>query len=507
MKIVVVGGGTAGWLAALMLHKIHPEHELTVIESSSIGIVGAGEGSTGLLTSILKNSFWNFDCDLMDFFKETGASLKYGILHKSWREVGVDYYGPIGGSPSQNNIIDYIFAHYHVNHPDQLHRTSDLGWAIEKGVTPLNLNNFKFDKFETALHFDAHAVGKYFKKVTMKNGTVTHVDDEIVDVLLNEQGYISELLLKSGKKIDGDFFIDASGFRQVLVKKLGVKWVSYKDNLPVNSAMPFLLDYKEGEDPELYTTAWAQSSGWMWKIPTMTRQGCGYVFCDEFITPEKAQEEIETTLGRPIDPIRVLKFDTGRLEKVWTKNCLAIGLASAFAEPLEATSIHTTVTQLLSFNFEFLKNTVEETCNHGSINSYNRQTARLYDMTKEFLVAHYMGGRTDSEFWRYIASGATRTPFVFDMLESCKNRFPSNRDLTPGFGEPDIGLWLPILAGTGHLSPSISQLALNDAQFIIGKDKQVSTIVDEYEYSVGVMHSNAMKFTELTKLLRKNLKS
>jgi len=507
VKIVIVGGGLAGWLAALMLNKIHPEHELTVVESSAIGIVGAGEGSTGLLTSILRGIFWDFDCNIEEFFKETGASFKYGILHKSWKEIGKDYYGPIGGSPSTNNIVDFIFAHYHTHSPEHLNRCSDISWAIEKGISPLNLSNFKLDKFEFALHFDAQLVGKYFKKVTMRDPSVDLIDDEIIKVNLSDQGYISSLSLKSGKQIEGDFFIDASGFKRVLSNALDVKWISYQNNLPVNSAMPFLLDYKEDEIPELYTTAWAQSSGWMWQIPTMTRKGCGYVFCDEFITADKAQEEIEKTLGRPIDPIRILKFDTGRLESMWTKNCLSIGLASAFAEPLEATSVHTTITQLIQFNFEFLKDTLEETLNRGSINSYNRQTAQLYDMTKEFLVAHYAGSRMDSEFWRYISSGKTMSEFASDIIETCKSRFPSNRDLvSPGFGEPDMSLWLHVLAGTGHLKQSISAKALEKGVgFILGQDKSLKNVISEYEAKVNYVHSNTMKFSDYVKLLRKKM--
>ena len=507
MKIVIVGGGTAGWLAALMINKINPEHELTVIESSTIGIVGAGEGSTGFLTSVIRGSFWDFGCDIENFIKETGASFKYGILHKSWKEIGKDYYGPIGGSPSQNNIVDFIFAYYHTHSPDYLNRCSDLGWATEKGISPLNLSNFKLDKFEFALHFDANAVGKYFKKITLKNPTVKLYDDEVIKVNLNEQGHISSLLLKSNKQIDGDFFIDASGFKRILSNALDVKWISYKNNLPVNSAMPFLIDYKEDEIPELYTTAWAQSSGWMWQIPTLVRKGCGYVFCDDFITADKAQEEIEKTLGRSIDPTRIIKFETGRLERLWTKNCLSIGLASSFAEPLEATSIHTTITQLIQFNFEFLKDTLEDTLNEGSLNSYNRQTAKMYDMTKEFLVAHYAGGRTDSEFWKYISNEETMSNFCSDIVSTCKSRFPSNRDLcSPSFGEPDISLWLHVLAGTGHLKQSISQDAIKKGVgFILGQDKSIKPIISEYENKVKMLHSNTMKFSDYFKLTRKNI--
>lgn len=507
MKIVVVGGGTAGWLAALMISKITPEHSVTVVESSAIGIVGAGEGSTGLLTSILQNTMWDFDCDLLEFFQETGATLKYGIKHKNWTpDLGTHYMGPIGGTASTDIIADYIFAHYHGADPANAYRGTVHGQAIDRNVSNFNKTTLKFDMLDTALHFDASKVGKYFKKLTTKNNKVTHIDDEILDATLTESGYIKSLLLKSGASVDGDFFIDASGFRQVLVKKLGVKWVSYKKNLPVNSAMPFFLQYKEDECPELWTTAWAQSSGWMWQIPVQERKGCGYVFDDNFITAEQAQAEIETTLGHPIEPIRVLKFDTGRVENVWERNCLSIGLAAAFAEPLEATSIHTTVAQLLTFIFEFLQPTLEDTMNPGSVKSYNQRTAKLYDTTKEFLVAHYMGGRTDTEFWRWISSGATRTEFVDTILTMSKTKMPTNRDLDLCFGAPDMGLWGYVLAGTGNLLPSVSgKMFSNNSVPMIGLHDVAGTIA-QYEKSVNDILAPGLPYKDFIKYIKRTAK-
>lgn len=504
MNIVIVGGGTAGWLAALIISKVKPENTITVIESSAIGIVGAGEGSTGLLTSILKNQMWNFDCDLLEFLQETGATLKYGIHHKDWKTVGESYIAPIGGTPSTENVVDYIFAHYHSTDPANVHLSSIIGQKIERGISSFNRKTLSFDDIGTALHFDAHEVGKYFKKVTLKSSEVSIVDDEVLDVNLNpENGNILSVLLKSGRKIDGDFFIDASGFRQVLVKKLKMKWISYRKNLPVNSAMPFLLPYEENEYPELWTTAWAQKAGWMWQIPTQHRKGCGYVFDDNFITADQAQAEIEITLGRPIDPIRVLKFDTGRLENVWEKNCLAIGLAAAFAEPLEATSIHTTIAQLLTFVLDFLKSDLEETLNSGSRNSYNRRTAKLYDTTKEFLIAHYMGGRTDSEFWKHISSGATKTEFVDDLLTMCKTQMPSNRDLDISFAAPDMGLWCYVLAGIGHLSPETSaKIFSGNTVPIIGLN-DINSVIDGYQKTVDNMLQDNLGYVDFINFLKR----
>jgi tryptophan halogenase len=467
MNIVIVGGGTAGWLAALMITKVKPEHTVTLIESSAIGIVGAGEGSTGMLTSIINGSLWDFDCDLMEFLKETGATLKYGIKHKGWSpNIDRHYLAPLSGSGTSGNSLDYLFALEQKLNPDKLHLTNDLGILMDRNLSSFNLKTFDFDHFGNALHFDAHKVGQYFKKKVLKNPNVNLVDDEIIEVNLKENGFIDSVKLKSEKVIEGDFFIDASGFSRVLMKKLNNPWVSYNKYLPVNSAMPFLLDYDDSEMPEPWTTAWAQSSGWMWQIPVQERKGCGYVFDSNFITPEKAHEELEITLGKKINPIQVLKFDTGRLEKAWVNNCLAIGLASAFAEPLEATSIHSTIMQLIGFVFEFLKLEVTDTVNSGSINIYNNRTSQMYDDFKDFLVVHYMGGRTDSEFWKYIATGATQTDFVKDILLMCNHRMPSNHDFKKYAGSTDWGLWSYVLAGTGRLSSEICKKELINASVL-----------------------------------------
>jgi tryptophan halogenase len=151
--------------------------------------------------------------------------------------------------------------------------------------------------------------------------------------------------------------------------------------------MPFLLQFEEDEKIEPLTTAWALSSGWMWMIPTQERYGCGYVFDDRFISHEEAQKEVETKLGKQIEPIRFLKFDTGRLDSFWNKNCLSVGLSAAFAEPLEATSIHSTILQLNSFIFDYLKDTKEQTLNSGMINIYNRRISKMYDNYAQFEYA------------------------------------------------------------------------------------------------------------------------
>ena len=489
MKIVVVGGGTAGWLAALMISKIRPEHKVTVIESSKIGIIGAGEGSTGSLTNIVQNEMWNLGCNEQDFIKECDATIKLGIKHIGWNQDPNKFYiGPIDGTPTSNDRCDIVFQHA-LGYRDQdlLHIATELGYKIHH-----NKNSFVEPAGNHAYHFDAHKVGQYFKKIS----NAEHIDNEVNDVIIDSiTGYVKEVKLANGQTVQGDMFIDASGFNQVLMKAVGGKWKSYKENLPVNSAMPFLLPYEEDEVIEPVTNAWAQNNGWCWQIPTLNRRGCGYVFCDDFVTPDQAHDELEKTIGRKVDPIRVLKFDSGRQEKLWIKNVLSIGLCAAFAEPLEATSIHTTIMQLKHFVFACLGSTVQETCNDGTVNDYNNKNAHLYDTMKDFLVAHYTCGRKDTEFWKYIDSGATKTEFVKAIHEMCKYRVPNATMFPRQEGSAGWPLWSYVLAGTGVLLDTVARQEID-----FNNDRILSDTA--YIYHVQEHHKASENLPNNTKYIR-----
>ena len=474
MNIVIVGGGTAGWLAALMISKIQKNsHNITVIESSKIGIIGAGEGSTGLLTDIIQGFNWDYGCNEQEFLKETGSTIKLGIEHKDWATTGKSYFAPLGGSYTESNTPDQTLI-YALAKDLPPHRCNDQGLFFDENKCDYWIENGKLKNTQRhAYHFDGHKVGKYFKKVVMKEN-ITYIDAEVLDVTVNDTG-ISSIKLSSGQEVFGDFFIDCSGFARKLTASLNVKWHSYSKNLTVNSAMPFLLPYEEQEQIKPATTAWAQSSGWMWKIPTSERYGCGYVYDSNFISDEQAHAEIETVLGRKVDPIKFIKFDTGRLENTWTKNCLALGLAAAFAEPLEATSIHATICQLTRFIFDYLRDTKEETCNFGFINIYNSKINLMYDEFKEFLVLHYQTKRNDSEFWRYVSSGATRTNFVNEILELSKYRLTTNNYYNTFYGYAGAGLWNWILAGLGHIN---KDTALKEAAFYNLNLDKIKTTLD-----------------------------
>jgi tryptophan halogenase len=457
MNIVVVGGGTAGWLAALFISKLHPNHNVTVVASKEIGVIGAGEAVTGALTDVIVGHYGDFGIDPAEFCRETSAMPKYGILHKDWTsKKGFDYFGPIDGTLTSLQMPDSIIAYLASQHPDKVHMGAFFGQMYDSNISPISKITNNIEVSTHAFHFDAKLVAQYLEKHCLKSPNCSLIDAKILDANLDEQGFIKSLLLENQTTVNGDFFIDASGFKRILMKKLETKWVDYKKHLPVNAALPFFLDYDKGEEPKCYSTAWAQSSGWYWEANIQSRKGCGYTFCDDFITADQAQAEIETTLGRKITPINYFKFETGRLENTWVKNCLAIGLAGAFAEPLEATSIHSTIVQLSHLCFEFLKPTKEDTLNPGSILFYNTRVNTMFDDFKDFLVAHYLGGRTDSEFWRYITAGNTLTDFTKNLKETCKSRLPTKYDFSSYHGAAPWAIWSFILVGTGQISPEVA---------------------------------------------------
>jgi flavin-dependent dehydrogenase len=493
MKIVIVGGGTAGWLAALMIKKIQGDsHQVTLVESSKIGIIGAGEGSTGYLTDIIQGNNWDYGCDEIDFIKSCNATVKLGIKHKDWKHKNHSYIAPIDSSATQG-LLDYITLHAVANDLP-FHLSSMNGYCIEhnKSTFFINEENKTLENFKShAYHFDAFLVGQYFKKVCGKS--VTSIDSEVVDILLHENGEIQSIYLSNGQTIEGDFFIDCSGFKRLFAEKMKVKWKSYNDNLPVNKAMPFLLKYDGNEKIEPVTTAWAQSSGWMWQIPTQNRYGCGYVYCDEFISDDEAKREIEQSLGKEIEPIRTFKFETGRQEVLWEKNCLFLGLCAAFAEPLEATSIHSTIVQLQIFIFEYLMDTKEETLNRSFIKIYNKRIGQMYDDFKDFLNIHYMTQRQDSEFWRFMNSGNPATETTKLILELHKNKSLRPSDLNSYYGMAGAPLYNWVLAGLGHLNKNLAQKEL----LFHNKTDHAKQIWDIHQYNFEMTTPNLIDNNKL----------
>ena len=462
--LVVIGGGTAGWLAALICQdqarRAKLDLRVSVLESSKIPTIGVGEGTTAVFRALLQR----FGFDELEFLRETEATIKFGIRHRDWRRLGVTYDGPIddphqivaptaGAPPEYLNVYSiaagrpvadmHLFAHL------MERRKSPYGLRPDGSPIPVG-------PFHYAYHFDQALVGRYLRSksrgIAMIDGTVAGADKD------PETGNILALKLEDGGSLAGDFFIDATGFRKRLIgQEMGGRWHSYRTELPVNRAMPFWLDIAEGEDIAPYTLAWAREAGWLWSIPTQKRYGCGYVYSDAFKSPDEARAEIEAALGRAIEPRNDIRFDIGRLERAWIGNCLAVGLASSFLEPLEATSIHGTVVQMLMFASGFLASAPQAT--EVARDDYNSRVARQVDDFRTFINLHYVSERDDTPFWRFVRAESIHAE-TKERLQRWRHEMP-RPDHFPHFlgGLPHVEAQLhyPVLDGLGLLDPSVAK--------------------------------------------------
>ena len=461
MKIVIVGGGTAGWIAALKFlswssHQFETKTEIQVIESSKIGIIGAGEGSTGALTDFIYDVVLReFGENHMDFLRETGSTLKLGIRFKDWNGVGTEYLSPIEASTTRQTNIDVALLHYIFEGKPYL--ASDTGYLMEKGLSTYFHNKTSYTGGHS-YHFDAHKVGQFLKKVALKHGASV-IDSEVLELHRNPiNGSLKSVKLSNGETIEGDFWIDCSGFSKVLIGPMGGGWESYSEYLPTNRAIPYL--YPHDGSPKLETLAWAQKNGWMWQIPTQERFGCGYVYSDYFTTEDKAIEELEKTTGRKIEPIRNIKFEPGRLKNFWVKNVVATGLASGFLEPLQATSIHTTLIQTYLLTEHFFIGNKDALLAERISESYNEKLRKLYDDFRDLIQIHYVTKRKDSEFWNYCNNVLPKTDGVKKLLEICKYRSPSLLDYDFYYGVAGWGVMSWTLAGLGLISKETAQKQL-----------------------------------------------
>lgn len=448
-SIAITGGGTAGWLAALMLRdwarrRGHPLR-LTVIESSKIGTIGVGEGTTAVFRQMLGA----LGLDEMTFLRETGATIKYGIRHRDWRRLGHHYDGPIDDTAAVAGPGLDAYAVASGRSVAEAHLFSALTargrapWAERDG------RRVAAGPFHHAYHFDQALAGAFLRRHAMG---VTVIDDQVSGVE-TDAGRITALVLDSGQRVTADFFLDCSGFARRVIGALGSEWTSYGDMLPVNRAMPFWLDLEPGAEIAPLTMAWAQGAGWMWQIPTQGRIGCGYVYSDAHASPDQAQAEIEAVLGHPITPRRDIRIDAGRLRAPWMGNCVALGLASSFLEPLEATSIHGTVVQLMLLT-EWLGRPDGPAL-------YNAAVGRQVDDFRDFIRTHYVSGRRDTPFWRDVA--ASHPGQVTDRLAHWAGRIPVRGDFAPfALGLPHVEeqLYTPVLDGLGLLSRDIARMQL-----------------------------------------------
>jgi flavin-dependent dehydrogenase len=495
-RIVVVGGGTAGWLAAMMLGDTARRGghacDVTVIESSKIGTIGVGEGTTAVFRQMLQR----FGLDEREFLRESGATIKFGIRHRDWRRLGHSYDGPIDdphrvAGLGDGNPLDL----YQISVGESVGQTHLFQHLLNRDRSPYAMVGNQLTTvgpFHHAYHFDQALAGKWLRS---KAKAIDVIDDQVSGTERDPTtGDITALVMESGTRVAGDFFVDCTGFRRRLISEMGAKWVPYGTVLPVNRAIPFWLDIPEGEEISPCTLAWAQGSGWMWKIPTQGRYGCGYVFSDAHITPDQAKDEIEAKLGHKIEVRNDIAIAAGRLDRQWIGNCVALGLSSSFLEPLEATSIHGTVVQLM------LLSSVMAGRDDRARAAFNAAAARQVDDFRDFIRLHYVSERRDTPFWRDVAESTPDT--LRDRLAAWQTKVPGPSDFIPlpmNLPHTDHHLHVPVLDGLGLLNPTAAKAALAEKPNLRANARRTArALAGEYRRAAGQAMGHRAFLTSLT---------
>lgn len=382
-KISVVGGGTAGFVAALILNTRFPNIKIEIIRSKKIGIIGVGEGSTEHWNEFIQYIGVNWKAVV----KHCDATFKSGIMFKGWGNPDF-LHSTSPDSELKNGQYQMIYGKVIGENKSGQLLNPALTWENKLYRHSLDAGHPPYNQY----HFNTNKLNDFLTHVAELKG-INIIDDEILDITLTESGDIDSLIGES-KNYKSDFYIDSTGFKKILIEKLGAKWQSYSKYLKMKSAIVF--PQGDTEEYNIYTTAQAMDHGWMFNIPVWGRSGNGYIFDSDFITADRAQDEVEKFLGNKIDIGKHLTFDPGALDRVWIKNCCAIGLSASFVEPLEATSIGTSIQQAFLLMHR-LPNYTEQT-----IDRYNKDITDILENIRDFVILHYITGKTNSEFWKSI---------------------------------------------------------------------------------------------------------
>ena len=417
MKTTIVGSGTAGLITALLLRKAFPFREINVISSSKIGIVGVGEGST---------EHWNMfmgicDIPLGEMIVESRATHKYGIRFENWTNHTPDYMHSVSSAEVHEPIGYYAAYNGFIANGNTLTESMSPRGIIENKI---NANNPH--RSVNQFHFDTFALNNYLSKICISRN-IKIIDSEVIEVNLDsEDGSISSVMLESLEIFESDFWVDATGSRRALMTKIGnTEWVSFKEYLQMDSAIAFPTESDPSGEIRPYTRARAMPNGWVWEIPTQDRRGNGYVYSSQHCTDDQAAREVSELLGREVEPARSFKFDPGHLRKFWVKNCVAVGLAAAFVEPIEATSIGSTIQQARYLMHSL---SVYDKSSKKLEEDYNSKMNVMMENILAMISLHYISDRDDSEMWRQ-QKMMKKPDYLLNLLELWQERPPFPFDI------------------------------------------------------------------------------
>ncbi|QYF88142.1 tryptophan halogenase family protein [Brevundimonas sp. PAMC22021] len=401
-KICIVGGGTAGWIAAALM----AEHfkgrlcEIELVESDEIGTIGVGESTVPPFLQLLAKLGVNEE----EFVRETQASFKLGIQFRDWRRKGESYYHPFGviGMPVDISDFYQVWLKARQNgYPHELQEFAPASVMMEQGrfTLPFKARKTAVGGAAYALHVDARQVALFLRRFAEARGVV-RTEGRIEEVIQRPDGFVERVVLKDGRSVEADFFIDCSGFRALLIgKALDVGYEDWSHWLLCDRAIA--VQTENVGPPPPYTLAHAQDAGWRWRIPLQHRTGNGYVFSSAHLSDDEATATLMSQVeGEPVVQPMVVPFKTGMRERIWHRNVLSLGLASGFIEPLESTAIHL-VYRGMEFFFRYLP---DRDCAPALADEFNRRMRTDYEEIRDFIILHYCTTqRDDTLFWRACA--------------------------------------------------------------------------------------------------------
>lgn len=533
MKVLIAGGGTAGWMAASYIKRVFGERvAVTLVESPRIGTIGVGEATF----STLKLFFDRLGLSETDWLVKVNGSYKLAIRFQDWTTERGHFYHPFermqyvagaylpewwqvldGGA---NSAFDYAcFIGPHLCDAQRSPRMLDgtlLQSDLSDHLYPERINSdvcLETHRVQCpyGYHFDAGLLANYLRDYAVELGAV-HVADDIVSVGLTAAGDIAGVVTANHGTLEADLYIDCSGFRAMLIgDALQEPFISYKNSLFCDSAVAMQVPSdptRDGIDP--YTTAHAQDAGWIWRIPLYSRDGSGYVYSSQHIDSKAAEETLRKYHGALSEGIeaRHIKMRVGRHERVWVRNCMAIGLCAGFVEPLESTTIF------------FIQHAIEELCANfpspkmepALRDRVNKSLADCVDGVREFLVLHYFGSdREDTPFWRDVQTKLEVPPRLAASLESWRDRLPTPRSVNPAYHGFDAYSWTVIMLGLkklrGQMPPALRYIDPGPAQHALAAVAEeareaVATLPSVYEYLTALREQPRPKLRRSTSRVR-----
>ena len=456
-KCIILGGGTAGWMAAnLLRHHLDPHRfEVSIIESPDIGTIGVGEGST----PHLKVFFDELGIAESQWMQACNATYKNGISFVDWTShlSSNRYFHPFPSYTDRQTAAAFLM-HCHLRFKGHSISTNSDDYFLASALSEAHLSPKVLPQkpgvpLNYAYHFDSTLLGKYLSELAIKKG-VNHISNKVTEVAQHPNGDIASLILENGDIEHGDWFIDASGFKsQLMQQTLQVGFESFSDNLINDSAIA--LPSHDVLPLSSETTATALKNGWAWRIPLTNRVGNGYVFSRAHCNFVQAEAELREHIGddASVEDARHIHMKVGQVKRHWHKNTLALGLAQGFIEPLEATALHLVLESLVSFIAQFKQGEFEASAR----DDFNTAMDRRYQGIRDYIVCHYISSsRNDTPYWRDLKQNLP----LSDNLQAVLNAWDNKQDITPILQQRGMDKYYPavswycLLAGYGRFAPS-----------------------------------------------------